>query len=82
VEDEGPGVPADQREAIFERFYSERPPGEAYGTHSGLGLSIVRAIVEAFDGEVLVTDRPDGRSGARFLIRLPAADRHGEGTSR
>jgi two-component system sensor histidine kinase ChvG len=73
VEDEGPGVPADLREAIFERFYSERPAGETYGTHSGLGLSIVRAIVEAFDGEARVTDRADGRPGARFVVRLPAA---------
>jgi two-component system sensor histidine kinase ChvG len=74
VEDEGPGVPPALREAVFDRFYSERPAGEAYGTHSGLGLSIVRAIVEAFDGEALVRDRLDGRAGARFIVRLPAAD--------
>jgi two-component system sensor histidine kinase ChvG len=73
VEDEGPGVPPALREAIFERFYSERPAGETYGTHSGLGLSIVRAIVEAFDGEAMVLDREDGRAGARFVVRLPAA---------
>ncbi|WP_448586207.1 ATP-binding protein [Thermaurantiacus sp.] len=73
VEDEGPGVPEALREKVFERFYSERPEGEAYGRHSGLGLPIVRAIVEAFDGEVAVGPRRNGRRGASFRVRLPAA---------
>ncbi len=72
VEDEGPGVPAEARDAIFERFYSERPGHERYGEHSGLGLSIVKAIVEALDGDVRVTDRADGRPGAAFVVTLPA----------
>lgn len=72
VLDEGPGVPAEARNAIFERFYSERPGHETYGSHSGLGLSIVRGIVEAQDGEVRVADRPDGRPGAMFVVTLPA----------
>jgi len=71
VEDEGPGVPPEARLSVFERFYSERPSAEDYGRHSGLGLSIVRAIVEALDGQIMVTDRMDGRPGARFVVTLP-----------
>ena len=72
IDDEGPGVPAEQREAIFNRFHSVRPEA-AFGRHSGLGLAIARAIVEGHDGEIDVTDRDDAPSGARFTIRLPAA---------
>ncbi|MEO6248846.1 MAG: ATP-binding protein [Sphingomicrobium sp.] len=74
IDDEGPGVPAAQREAIFNRFHSVRPEAEQFGRHSGLGLAIARAIVEGHDGEIQVTDRDDAPSGARFTIRLPAAD--------
>ncbi len=72
VVDEGPGVPAEARDAIFERFYSERPGHENYGQHSGLGLSIARAIVEALDGHIRVEDRKDGRSGSVFIVSFPA----------
>ncbi|WP_199553649.1 sensor histidine kinase [Sandaracinobacteroides hominis] len=72
VTDQGPGVPREARDAIFERFYSERPRHEDYGKHSGLGLSIARAIVEAMDGQIRVDDRGDGKPGAEFTIRLPA----------
>jgi two-component system sensor histidine kinase ChvG len=72
IDDEGPGVPAAQREAIFNRFHSVRPTA-AFGRHSGLGLAIARAIVEGHDGEIDVTDRDDAPSGARFTITLPAA---------
>ena len=75
IDDEGPGVPEDAREAIFNRFHSVRPEGETFGRHSGLGLAIARAIVEGHDGEIDVHDRDDAPSGARFTIRLPAADR-------
>jgi two-component system, OmpR family, sensor histidine kinase ChvG len=75
IDDEGPGVPPDAREAIFNRFHSVRPEGESFGRHSGLGLAIARAIVEGHDGEIDVHDRDDAPSGARFTIRLPAADR-------
>jgi two-component system sensor histidine kinase ChvG len=75
IDDEGPGVPEDAREAIFNRFHSVRPEGEEFGRHSGLGLAIARAIVEGHDGEIDVHDRDDAPSGARFTIRLPAADR-------
>jgi len=71
VEDEGPGVPADKREAIFQRFHSIRPDDEAFGRHSGLGLAIVRATLEGHEASVAVEDRHDGRSGARFVVRLP-----------
>ena len=74
VDDEGPGVPAEHRGAIFNRFHSVRPAAESFGRHSGLGLAIARAIVEGHDGEIDVTDRDDAPSGARFTITLPAAD--------
>jgi two-component system sensor histidine kinase ChvG len=73
VEDEGPGVPPQAREAIFRRFHSVRPSGESFGRHSGLGLAIARATAEGHDGRVHVEDRKDGRTGARFVMRFPAA---------
>jgi two-component system sensor histidine kinase ChvG len=73
IEDEGPGVPAEAREAIFNRFHSVRPDAENFGRHSGLGLAIAQAIVNGHDGEIDVQDRDDAPSGARFTIRLPAA---------
>jgi two-component system sensor histidine kinase ChvG len=75
IDDEGPGVPSEAREAIFNRFHSVRPEGESFGRHSGLGLAIAQAIVKGHDGEIDVHDRDDAPSGARFTIRLPAADR-------
>lgn len=74
VEDEGPGVPPDQREIIFRRFHSDRPNGETFGRHSGLGLAIARTIIEAHDGTITAEDRADGMPGASFVIRLPAVD--------
>jgi len=61
---------------VFERFYSERPRGEKFGSHSGLGLSISRQIIEALRGTITAENRrgADGRVlGARFVVRLPAA---------
>lgn len=75
IDDEGPGVPPEARQAIFNRFHSVRPEGENFGRHSGLGLAIAQAIVNGHDGEIDVQDRDDAPSGARFTIRLPAADR-------
>jgi two-component system sensor histidine kinase ChvG len=75
VEDEGPGIPADKLNSIFERFYSERPEGEKFGQHSGLGLSISRQIVEAHSGTLAADNMqdPDGHvRGACFTIDLPA----------
>lgn len=71
VEDEGPGIPPTKLEAIFDRFYSERPSKEKFGTHSGLGLSISKQIVEAHAGTIFAENRQDG-SGARFTVRVPA----------
>ncbi len=77
VEDEGPGIPGNKLEAIFDRFYSERPSGEKFGTHSGLGLSISKQIVEAHGGTIAARNiRRQGQvAGARFTVRLPAANR-------
>jgi two-component system sensor histidine kinase ChvG len=72
IDDEGPGIPDDKLEAIFDRFYSERPANEKFGTHSGLGLSISRQIVEAHGGSIAASNRLD-KQGARFTIRLPVA---------
>jgi two-component system, OmpR family, sensor histidine kinase ChvG len=74
VEDQGSGIPDDQLTAIFDRFYSERPADEKFGTHSGLGLSISKQIVEAHRGRIWAENRAAssaGTGGARFLIRLP-----------
>ena len=75
VDDDGPGVPPALRGAIFNRFHSIRPEGEAFGRHSGLGLAIAKAIVEGHNGTITVDDREEGRPGARFVIRLPVAIR-------
>jgi two-component system sensor histidine kinase ChvG len=79
VADKGPGIPEDNLESIFERFYSERPAEESFGNHSGLGLSISRQIVEAHGGRIWaenvrpVEARRDSPSeGARFVLELPA----------
>lgn len=73
VEDEGPGIPPENLEDIFNRFYSARDTQEDFGKHSGLGLSISKAIVEAHDGKITAHNRRDG-TGARFTVDLPAAD--------
>ncbi len=73
VDDEGPGIPDNKLEAIFERFYSERPKHEAYGRHSGLGLSIARQIVASHRGRIWAENRrhADGAvAGARFHVIL------------
>jgi two-component system sensor histidine kinase ChvG len=75
IADEGPGIPEGKLEAVFQRFYTERPAGEKFGTHSGLGLSISKQIVDAHGGSIHAENRHDdsGRvCGARFIVRLPA----------
>lgn len=69
VIDEGPGIPPENVESIFERFYSERP-NQDFGSHSGLGLSICRQIIEAHGGRIWAENRTD-RSGAVFSVLLP-----------
>ena len=76
VEDDGPGIPADNLETIFERFYTSRPKGQAFGGHSGLGLSIARQIVQAHNGSIWAENRTDAERrvlGARLSISLPEA---------
>ncbi|HWB49176.1 MAG TPA: stimulus-sensing domain-containing protein [Stellaceae bacterium] len=76
VEDDGPGIPPEKLTTIFDRFYTERPAAEKFGTHSGLGLSISKQIVEAHRGRIWAENRRDAKGevcGARFLIRLPEA---------
>lgn len=70
VQDHGPGVPAAQRERIFEKFY--RLPGASERSGGvGLGLSLVRSIAERHGGSVIATERTDGAPGACFELRLP-----------
>lgn len=76
IEDEGRGIPEGNLEHVFDRFYSERPLGESFGKHSGLGLSISRQIVEALHGRISAENRRDEAGqvmGARFVVRLPRA---------
>lgn len=73
VEDDGPGVRPEDRDAIFERFHSLRPDGEVFGKHSGLGLAIARTIIAGHDGSISVRDRVDAKTGAVFVVTLPAA---------
>ncbi len=76
VADDGPGIPQARLEHVFERFYSERPIGEQFGQHSGLGLSISRQIVEALKGRIAAENRLDNMGrvvGARFIVCLPRA---------
>ena len=74
VEDQGPGIPPDNLESIFQRFYTERPVEEEFGRHSGLGLSISKQIVEAHSGTIYAENigKPENPDGARFNLRLPA----------
>ena len=70
IEDNGPGIPDDKLEKIFERFYTDRPEGAAFGNNSGLGLSIVAQIVETHMGTVTAENKASG--GARFTVEMPA----------
>jgi two-component system sensor histidine kinase ChvG len=74
IGDDGPGIPHGKLDAVFERFYTERPPSEKFGTHSGLGLSISKQIIEAHGGTIEAANRTDadGKTiGARFTVHLP-----------
>jgi two-component system sensor histidine kinase ChvG len=75
IADEGAGICEPHMQRIFDRFFTYRPAtGRREGRHSGLGLSIVKAIVEGYGGSVTASN---GEPGARFEIRLPAAARGG-----
>ena len=85
VADNGPGIPTGKKDKIFERFYTDRPEGEAFGNNSGLGLSIVKQIVDAHNGTIhadnwTLDDRFESdveevdearRGGAIFTVVLP-----------
>ena len=77
VTDNGPGIPDDARERIFERFYTDRPGDGEFGQNSGLGLAISRQIIESHGGSLTAdnaTDADGNVLGARFRIVLPAAN--------
>ena len=74
VDDEGPGVPPENLETIFSRFYTERPAEQDFGRNSGLGLSIARQIVEGAGGRIWAENRKaesGETAGARFVVELP-----------
>ena len=72
VTDNGPGIPPENTERIFERFYTDRPDGEAFGQNSGLGLSITRQIIEAHGGTIRADNvDPSLGTGARFTVSIP-----------
>jgi len=74
IADEGPGIPEEHCERVFDRFFSYRPDGRDDGGHSGLGLAIVRAVVEAYNGTVTAGSRAGG--GAKLTVRVPVASPH------
>ena len=71
VADNGPGIPQENAERIFERFYTDRPEGEAFGQNSGLGLSITRQIVEAHGGTITAGNVDPVKGGALFTVKIP-----------
>jgi signal transduction histidine kinase len=77
VVDRGPGVPAERRGSVFERFTDWRPPGYEDRRGSGLGLFVTRAIARAHGGDAWVADDPAG--GTMLTVRLP---RRGKGDPR
>ncbi|AJD39419.1 sensor histidine kinase ChvG [Rhizobium gallicum bv. gallicum R602sp] len=76
IEDNGPGIQAENIDRIFERFYTDRPESEGFGQNSGLGLSISRQIAEAHGGSLRAENIIDAERadvlGARFILALPA----------
>jgi signal transduction histidine kinase len=71
VADDGPGIPADRRDEVFERFTRLDGARSAGDGGTGLGLAIVRAVVEGHGGTVVVD--PDHAPGARLVVSLPRA---------
>lgn len=69
VMDNGPGIPHEARERIFERFYQVESPSQRTYGGSGLGLTIVKDFVELLNGHIIVEDSPNG--GAHFTVTLP-----------
>ncbi len=74
IDDQGPGIPEENLETIFDRFYTQRPSAEDFGKNSGLGLAISKQIIEAHRGRIFASNRSDAKGdvqGARFTIELP-----------
>ena len=69
IKDEGPGFDKENIDKVFNRFYSNRP--EKFGEHSGLGLNIVKNIVELHGGSIIVSNRTSGKKGAKIEVLLP-----------
>ena len=69
IEDEGPGFNEKNIEKVFNRFYSNRP--EKFGEHSGLGLNIVKNIIELHGGSIIVSNQTGNKKGARIEVLLP-----------
>lgn len=79
ITDQGPGIPDNKLKAIFDRFYSERPSGEGFGQHSGLGLSISLKIAEAHGGSMEAFNVKNEKgviigAGMRLLLPLSSGD--------
>jgi two-component system sensor histidine kinase ChvG len=73
VADQGPGIPNEHRNRIFLRFFSYRPEDKESSGHTGLGLALVRAIVESYGGSISAEPRDGG--GTRMVVILPLSDR-------
>jgi len=69
IEDEGPGFNEKNIDKVFNRFYSNRP--EKFGEHSGLGLNIVKNIIELHGGSIIASNQIGGKKGARIEVLLP-----------
>jgi K+-sensing histidine kinase KdpD len=72
VDDMGKGIPVNERENIFGKFFTRQPEKGRTGKRTGLGLIICREIIKAHAGSLRVTDAPSG--GARFTVILPNAE--------
>lgn len=75
VSDDGPGIPEENLESIFKRFYTKRPAGAQFGNNSGLGLAICRQIAESHGGKIWAENRMNAagseRIGATFHVLIP-----------
>jgi two-component system sensor histidine kinase ChvG len=76
VEDDGPGIPTNDLERVFDRFFTSRPPEHGFGKNSGLGLAIARQIVASHGGRIWADNLRNAlgkKCGARFIVELPLA---------